>query len=53
MGTWSTDIPQTGMCLSSHATRLVDHALRQPSTHEYRLTSPGLREALSTHDPLL
>ena len=52
MGNWSTDITRTIMCVSSHACARVSPLSRPASTHEYRLASPGLREALSTHDPL-
>jgi hypothetical protein len=52
MGNWSTDITPIGMCTASHDSARAFLLLIPTFTHEYRLTSPGLREALSIHDPL-
>jgi hypothetical protein len=53
MGTRSTDITRTCMCVSSHVGPCSTTLPAPASTHELRLTSPGLREAFSTHDPLV
>ena len=52
MGTWNSDITPTGMCNASHAFARLFLPHEPASKHEYRLTSPGLREALSILDPL-